>query len=685
MENKQIKNTSQATKSKFERASSWALAKVRGSFVGKFFTSYEKANKSYISKTKGLKNQGNKHKTRRKVSKIFENSFFVNLVPKITSFLLRTSLRDYGIIMISMGIFMSILYPIRSFVTILDVPFESFIMGLILAGCSIPLLFSAKSYASGVLSSRLVSFIFFQCLGLKADNFRLANEQTTHTSSNISFFVGMFMGIISYFASPSFILIALLVLLLGYAVLTTPESGIVVLLFAIPFISIDLFILMTIYVDICYIIKYIIGKRTLKFELFDIAISAIMLMIVISYAFCLDHRTSLVPTLINAALVLCYFAVSNLIRSKQWFTRCLVSLTLSVTLASVIGIVQFILKELKVIVPNFDAFSSINERITSTFYNPDVFAIYLCAIVPFILLFIFSGNRAMSRIYGVFSLALVITCIILNQSKAALIAVIVEMLLFLIIYNKNFIYLAMVAAVAIPIFHYTLPADMLALINSFGKSAELTSPSTAIINRTTWQIFKRFPFGIGFGENNFAEALDRVNLDLNGATDLGSIYRQLLISSGILGIIILTAFSILFLILAFTLCAKAKNKHIRINGAAGFVSIIGIFVSGIFCYSLKSSELVFISFIAIALTFSYYKIERELDKPTSVYVDITSASVDIEIPAEFTKNTTPKRKYVHAPIKKKSKAQIKRNPFDELMNSNEFIRIVDDNTEVGDD
>jgi hypothetical protein len=61
-----------------------------------------------------------------------------------------------------------------------------------------------------------------------------------------------------------------------------------------------------------------------------------------------------------------------------------------------------------------------------------------------------------------------------------------------------------------------------------------------------------------------------------------------------------------------------------------------------------------------------------------------TANIDIEIPSEFTKNTTPKIKYVHAPLKKK-KNTVLRNPLNELMNSNEFIRVVDENTEVDDE
>jgi hypothetical protein len=216
---------------------------------------------------------------------------------------------------------------------------------------------------------------------------------------------------------------------------------------------------------------------------------------------------------------------------------------------------------------------------------------------------------------------------------------------------------------------------MLELLRSFGKTAELSSPSNQILKSATWEIFKSHPFGIGFNEANLTVAAQRLNIDLQGATNLGNLYRQILVSFGIFGILILCAFFVIFTILAFTLCEKSQNKHRRINGIAGFISIVGILVSGIFCYSLKSSELVFITFLSIALTFSYFKIERELNKPVSVYVDITAANIDIDIPAEFTKNTTPKRKYVHTPLKKR-KPISKKSPMEELMNSNEFIRFM---------
>ncbi len=686
MENKNVKPQGQVARSKFDRASSWMFSKIRDGFIGKFLTSYDSMNGKFKEKLKTRKKRNKKtnraFEAKRKIARIFERSFFVNKVPVLMKHLLRTSVRDYGVALITMGFVMLILYPIQSFIDFLTVPFSTLIMGIVICISALPLLFSKKSLAACVLESRPIDAVLFGWLGLKKDSFRAAKEQATHTYPNIFFFLGLFMGILSHVIGPDNIILITVIAALAYMILSSPESGIITLLFLLPFLSITHLILITIYIDICYIVKYLIGKRTFKFELFDVFILAILVLLVYGYAISANISDSLIPTLINAALVLCYFAVSNLIRSKDHYKRCINALTTSVAITCVVGVLQFVFGKLNITWHGIEAFSNIKERITSSFYDPDVFAIYICVSIPFILLSIFSGSKISHRIFGLVTLSLAFTCIVMAQSRGALIAAAVELLLFLIIYNRNFIYLALFAGSVIPILYYSLPYNMLSAILSFGGAAT-GAPSASELKGFALDIFSSRPYGMGIGETNLSVALQNINVNTD-ASDLGNLYLQMLSSFGIFGVIVTVALALMFLIISLSFIARAKNKYRRINGSAGFVSFIGILVAGVFCYSLKSSELVFITFMAIGFTMAYYKIERELDKPERIYVDITTASVDIQIPAELIKNTTPKRKYVRAPLKRK-KAQPQKSPLEDLMNSNEFIRVINDTTEVTED
>ena len=685
MENKNLKPQGQVSRSKFDRASSWLFSKLKASPLGKLFSCYDRINGKFTEKIRARKKRKKskkKFEAKRKIARVFEHSFFVNKVPVFMSHLLRTSVRDYGVALFTMGFIMLILYPVQSFIDFVSVSFSTFISGIIICICAIPLLFSAKSLAECVLGSKPLSAVMFDWLGIKKDSFRAAKEQNTHTYPNIFFFFGLFMGIISHIAGPKNVILITVITALAYMILSSPEAGIVTLIFLLPFVSITHLILITIYIDICYIVKYLIGKRTFKFELFDAFIIGVLALLIYGYAVSVNISEAHIPTLINAALVLCYFAISNLIRSKDHYKRCINAITYSVAITCIVGVLQFTFGKLNITWHGIEAFSNIKERITSTFYDPDVFAIYICVTIPFILLSLFSGSKISQRIFGLITLALAFTCIGMAQSRGALVAAIVELIVFLIIYNRNFIYLAIFIAAAIPVLYYSLPASMLNAILAFGGAA-IGTPGKPELAEFTASIFKRSPFGIGIGENNLISALHGMGIT-DEPSDLGNLYFQMLSSFGVIGVAVVAAFALMFLVLSLTFISKAKNKYRRINGSAGFVSFIGILVSGVFCYSLKSSELVFITFVAIGFTMAYYKIERELDKPERIYVDITSASVDIQIPSELIKNTTPKRKYVRSPLKKR-KTEPKKNPLEELMNSNEFIRVINDETEASDD
>lgn len=674
------------SRSRFDRASSWLLSKIKGSPVGKLLTCYDRINNKFRDRIKAIKKRNTKtekkFEAKRKIARVFERSFFVNKVPVLMRHLLRTSVRDYGVAFFTMGFIMLMMYPIQGFIDFVSVSFSTFIIGIAVCVCSVPLLFSGKSLAECVLGCKPISVILFDWLGIKKDSLRAAKDQNTHTYPNIFFFFGLFMGIISHIVGPKTIILIAIIVSLAYMILSSPEAGIVTLIFLLPFLAVSHLILITIYIDICYIVKYLIGKRTFKFELFDAFIIGILMLLVYGYGISASISGSHITTLINAALVLCYFAFSNLIRSKDYYKRCINALTYSVAITCIVGILQYTFGKLNLTWHGIEAFSNIKERITSSFYDPDVFAIYICVAIPFVLLSLFSGSKISHRILGLVTLALSFTCIIMAQSRGALAAAIVEILIFLIIYNRNFIYLAVFLASAIPILYYSLPPSMLQSILDFGGGAT-GAPDSSVLNGLAIDIFKSNPFGIGIGEGNLSSALTALGFS-GDVSNLGNLYLQMLSSFGIIGIIIILAFVLMFLVLALTFIAKAKNKYRRINGSAGFISLVGILVSGIFCYSLKSSELVFITFVAIGFTMAYYRIERDLDKPERIYIDITSASVDIQIPSELIKNTTPKRKYVRSPLRKK-KIEPKRNPLDELMNSNEFIRVINDETEISDD
>ena len=234
----------------FDKLSKKIFALLQSGMFGYFFTSYDDANDRYLSAVK-RKRHVRSNKTRRTVSKTIENSFFVNIIPRFIEFLLRTSTRDYGIIMLAMGAITTILYPLREQILFIEISLSTFFVGVIICLCSIPLIVSSKSLAANLYTSKICNAFMFDLLGYDKERMREITEKNRHSSTNIAFFVGLSLGVLSYFVLPQRIILIAVILVLGYSVLRTPEIGVVAIIFALPFFDLKVLCISTAYVFVC--------------------------------------------------------------------------------------------------------------------------------------------------------------------------------------------------------------------------------------------------------------------------------------------------------------------------------------------------------------------------------------------------------------------------------------------------
>ena len=96
------------------------------------------------------------------------------------------------------------------------------------------------------------------------------------------------------------------------------------------------------FVFACYIFKCIVGKRTFKFEYFDIWVAFIFVLTLSRGLISEDIISSAKEALMCASLMLSYFIVTNLVRSKEWFRRCLLAFVTSGLIVALIAIIQAI-------------------------------------------------------------------------------------------------------------------------------------------------------------------------------------------------------------------------------------------------------------------------------------------------------------------------------------------------------
>jgi len=368
LDNKQ-KNTTR--KSVFDKISEKLFAFLKGGMFGYFFTSYDKANEKYQRRVK-RKRRVHNNGPRRKISKAIEKSFFVNIIPKFIELIFRTSTRDFGITMLVMGAVTTVLYPLRAQILFIYITEFTFLTGIIICLCSVPLLISSKTLATNLYTSKICNGILFKFLGFDKERMRAMTEKDRHSSANLAFLFGLLLGVLAYFIEPVKVVGIFFLLVLAYTTLRTPEIGTVAIVFALPFVSVNALCIACAYVFVCYVIKCTIGKRTFKFEYLDIFVALAMAAIMLRGLISKSLASTATEALVCLCFALSYFLITNLIKSKEWFRRCAVALATSGTIVAIIAVLQVIIGRLSLSVPELERIFKHGQSVTSTLGDASV-------------------------------------------------------------------------------------------------------------------------------------------------------------------------------------------------------------------------------------------------------------------------------------------------------------------------
>ncbi len=634
MEEKQ-KNATR--RSVFDKLSEKLFSLLKTGMFGYFFTSYDEANARYLSAVK-RKRRVRTNKTRRKISKTIEGSFFVNAIPRLVEHLLTTSTRDYGVAFLIMGAITTILYPLREQILFINITYATFLAGIVICLCSIPLLVSSKSLATNLYASKFCKLVLFKFLGFDEEKMRSTAEKNRHSSTNIALLMGIILGLLSYFLEPTKVMIAICVLVIGYSVLKTPEIGIVGIIFLIPFFNIKILCISTVYTFACFLIKCTIGKRTFKFEYLDIFVVMAMLILLLRGLISKNIASTLIEALTSASLMLAYFLVTNLVRSKEWFRRCVVALTVSCLIVTITGTLQAIIGRISTYVPELSRIFERGQSITSTLGDSRVLGQFLVVIIPFVLVRMLSKRNGMGKFVSFLFFIMVFVAIFLTSSLPAVIGAVSAVLLLLIIYHRNYTYLGLIILVALPILYISLPDDIMARLESLKIFSSFNVMEIVAEIRHSFQYFLKNPFGVGMG-----------NISLNGKESIDNLFLHTLLEQGIIVFLGIAVLIVMIMRMTLSYCEKAKNRYRRINGCASLCSISGILTAGCLTYAFYDERLYLLLWITVGIPLAYMRIERAEEEPKASRTDFTSATLDITLTGENESESIPKRKYVRLP------------------------------------
>ncbi len=583
-------------------------------FFGKIFTSYSKEQAAFEDGF--LRNHfiSTKFKTffwkvRRYISKMFETSWFLCKTKNTARSWLGVPLKSYGKATFFFGIYTLLVYLIRLIVpTLNQSDFAHFWTGLLLCIISLPMFLSKESLARALDSAVITNMLCSEFFGYRKESFEIT-VKSSRTKSNILIFVGMLLGMLTLFIHPLYLLLVLALLLALVIVLNTPEIGVLLSIFFLPFLSffespstiLGIIVLIT---AISYFVKLIRGKRILRLELLDLSVLLFFVLILFSGAITAHGEKGKEEALLSCCLMFGYFLTVNLIRTTQWLKRCTLALISSGVIVAMLGILQYFFAAVFV-----DAwvdqqyFSGISNRAVSLFDNPNVLASYLVLILPFVLLAFLRSSRGKEKTLYLISLLSVLFCIVLTWSRGSWLAAIASIVVFGLLYSKKMLRAIFFFILSLPIIGAILPSSVKDRFFSIGNLADSSTAYRYYTWQGSWKMAQEYFWsGIGYGPTAYQNLYPQyAYAGMEAAEHSHSLFLQILIGLGIGGLLVF--FCILFLAaqMNFEYLKNGKNQASKVLVIAAMCSIFGMLVMGCFDFVWYNYRIFFLFWVILGL------------------------------------------------------------------------------------
>ena len=605
----------------FDRLGALIYDTFLSGFFGKIFTSYTALNQKMsdsLFKKQILKNGKFKAYT-RKAKKKLASKLESCLTLSLTSYLIETfcslPLQYYGNFGIFFGLYTMAFYFVKLALPWFESPDISHLaIGTIITVASIPLMLSRINLANSVKNSIIGRGIFKKAFGFSDEVFD--NKKTTKRGKwLLTCVTGLIIGIATLFIHPIYVLVAILAIVVITLIAYSPEIGVLISIFVLPFLSLTdsptiMLAIIVLVTAFFYIIKLIRGKRLFKLEILDFAILSFGIYILLSSIFSAGGNASVFSAIISFILLLGYFLLVNLMRTTKWIKRCILTLITSSVIVSIIGIFEFIFSSESTNWLDQSFYGIIKTRVISLFGNPNMLAIFLVMVFPFIIALSLRATEKNDKFLARTLILLFIFCIIFTWSRAAWIAIIVGTIFFAILYTKKSFRIFGALLLIIPLIPILLPTS---IIERFLSIADL-SDSSISYRIYTWQgtlkaIRDYSLFGIGYGDSAFQAVYPSYAYSGIEATPHShSLLLQILLCMGVIGFILFFAAIFLNFQKSFEHIKNEKSSTSNVYIIASAVSIASALIMGIFDYVWYNQRMFYLFWIIIAIGTAFVRV-----------------------------------------------------------------------------
>ena len=563
---------------------------------------------------------------KRVIARGFDRSTILGAVSGVMKLVPFVQLRTVGLIALGFGIFTAVASLIKQSIGGEITTDPALMLGILSACTGATLIISAKSCYQAIRESRIASFILFKLFGLKTSDAYLNKKSIVLNYWGVG--IGLAAGLLGIITDPFTVLVIPAVFLVSYALLCSPESGVVLMLLLVPLLHGKRLALLSLFVGLSYLIKLIRGKRTLKLDFTSITVLLFALSVFFGGVASVTPRTSFGEASVRLSLIVAYFVTVNTVKTAVWTKRCFSALLFSFGATLISGLAGRIISSINT--PGADSLAALLPSEVLTLYSFNSLLTVMCvAFFPFLLTGAFLNRTEGSRFVYFCAIAVSVYCIVSGSSFGALLSVIFGTVLLSVIINRRNAGIIVTLAAAFPILLLALPSSVtVPIARTVGLSGALSSFEAETISETISIIRSTLWGGIGLG----VEALKRVyplfSTNSVPLQNYNSLYTALTVSLGISGLLIFAVFTVSLARRFFSYLSRCKDDgtYLKYSATAAFTSVFSLTVLG-FTDNIFADPTVFCLFFlitALALsTVSVADSERKHAEIDGPYISLT--------------------------------------------------------------
>ncbi len=596
--------------SSLNRFSAWVSKKAKNGLFGSILGSYTKANEKmhtgFASSLlgKSSKISGLMKKLRLVIADQFERSKILNFLNHITKFFLVCKLRLYSAFFLTFGIYTGLVYFLKRFVMMQSDASESL---LIFAGVaviiSIPLLFTNKNLAEALKTSKAGYFLVSDVFGVPDEKLDVATTKHGRVY-NLAIFMGVFVGTLTYFIDPAYIVAIIATVAIIALIVTFPEIGVVTVIVLLPLLSLKKFEFLLISLTALYVFGYFIklirGKRVISFEIIDLFAVFFALIILANGS----HASSSAEIAKMIGLLIGAFAAGKLLRIKIWQSRCLIASILSGTVMSMLIIWQKITE----LAGDFLGYSFlIFERDTVPFFKGNIHIISSFLVVCIILNIgtFYSAKGTKQKIVIALNSMILLGALVLVGSMFYIICGLFALLIFFFIMSYNTLSVVLMGSAVTAVGVLLIPQNIKSAVASFILKDNIASLiSTIKVWDGSVELLKATLFvGVGIGGFRLLYPIYAI-AGAEGVSDCGSLWIRMLCELGIPGVIVLILILFLFIQNCCEYLKKPLGTASKASIATGLSCVIFLIAISFICDIFSNSCMYYVFWLLLSVVCS---------------------------------------------------------------------------------